>query len=160
MTNLAIHKRAGKHRDDYFELVMRHPLKTIRSDQEWRAALKVLDPLSVIDEDKLTPGQADYLMALTDLVWAYEQQHHPVDLSQGDHADGIDVLRMLLEENGLNASDLGRLLGKRQLGSAILRRERELSKAHVLTLAAHFGISTDLLLRTKGASGHSRPSAI
>ena len=128
------------------------PLKTIRNDHEWRAALKILDPLSVIDEDKLTPGQADYLMALTDLVWAYEQQHHPVDLSQGDHADGIDVLRMLLEENELTASDLGRLLGKRQLGSAILRRERELSKTHVLTLAAHFGISTDLLLRTKTLS--------
>ena len=136
-------------RDHYLELVMRHPLKTIRNDHEWRAALKVLDPLSAIDEVKLTPGQADYLLALTDLVWAYEQQRHPVDLSRSDHADGIDVLRVLLEENGLNASDLGRLLGKRQLGSAILRRERELSKAHVLTLAARFGVSSDLLLRTK-----------
>lgn len=127
----------------------RHPLKAIRNDQEWRSALKVLDGLSVIDEDKLSPGQADYLLALTDLVWAYEQQHHAMDLSKGDTADGIDILRTLLDDHGMNASDLGRLLGKRQLGSAILRRERELSKAHLLKIAAHFGVSVDLLLRAK-----------
>jgi HTH-type transcriptional regulator / antitoxin HigA len=151
MTVQTFPARAAKPGDSYLELILRHPLKTIRNDHQWRAALKVLDPLSAIDEQKLDPGQADYLLALTDLVWAYEQQHHPVNLARGDHADGIDILQMLLEEHGLNASDLGRLLGKRQLGSAILRRERELSKAHVLKLAARFGVSTDLLLRTKSA---------
>ncbi len=60
---------------DYFELVLRHPLKSIRSERELRAAYKVLDPLSVIDEEKLTVGEADYLLALTDLIWVYEQQH-------------------------------------------------------------------------------------
>src|SRR5947207_2664833 len=134
MTTKAIPKNAASSRDDYFSLVLHHPLKAIRSDAELRAAYKILDPLSVIDEHKLTPGQADYLSALTDLVWAYEQQHHSVDLSRGDRADGIDVLHMLMTEKGLNASDLGRLLGKRQLGSDILRRVRQLSKAHVVKL--------------------------
>jgi antitoxin component HigA of HigAB toxin-antitoxin module len=142
-------KQALSATDDYFQLILAHPLKAIRNDAELRAAYKVLDPLSVIDEDKLTPGQADYLLALTDLIWAYEQQHHPVDLARGDKADGIDLLQMLLNERNMSASDLGRILGKRQLGSAILRRERQLSKSHVLTLAAHFGVSADLLLRTK-----------
>jgi antitoxin component HigA of HigAB toxin-antitoxin module len=135
--------------DDYLQLVRRHPLKAIRNDAELRSAYKVIDPLSVIDEDKLSAAQGDYLFALTDLVWAYEQQRHRVDLAAGDRADGIDVLKALMEERGMNASDLGRLLGKRQLGSAILRRERELSKAHVLKLAAWFGVSTDMLLRAK-----------
>ncbi|HVS72824.1 MAG TPA: hypothetical protein VHQ47_16325 [Phycisphaerae bacterium] len=135
--------------DDYLRLVRAHPLKAIRSDTELRAAHGVLDTLAAIDEERLTSGQADYLLALTDLVWAYEQQHHAVDLATGDRADGIDVLRVLLDENNLNASDLGRLLGKRQLGSAILRGKRQLSKAHVVRLADYFGVSTDILLRTK-----------
>ena len=136
-------------RDDYFQLLLVHPLKAIRNDADLRMAYKVLDPLSVLDEDQLTAGQADYLLALTDLIWAYEQQHHPVDLHSGDFADGIDVLNMLLQEKGLTASDLGRILGKRQLGSAILRRERQLSKAHVVALSRYFDVSADLLLRTK-----------
>lgn len=147
---LRVHKRSSAvPRDDYLSLVLAHPLKAIHTADDLRAAYKVLDTLSVVDEDKLSPGQADYLMALTDLIWAYEQQHRPVDLRHGDNADGVDILSMLLAERHLSASDLGRLLGKRQLGSAILRRERQLSKSHVLTLAAHFGVSTDLLLRTK-----------
>jgi antitoxin component HigA of HigAB toxin-antitoxin module len=149
MATKTIRRRADAPQDNYLQLVLGHPLKAIRNDAELRAAHKAIDPLSVIDENKLTPGQADYLFALTDLIWAYEQQHHPLDLRQGDHADGIDLLRMLMEEKGMNASDLGRLLGKRQLGSAILRRERQLSKSHITRLAAYFGVSADLLLRTK-----------
>jgi antitoxin component HigA of HigAB toxin-antitoxin module len=135
--------------DDYLKLILAHPLKAIRNERELRQAYKVLDPLSIIDEEKLTPGQADYLLALTDLVWAYEQQHHPVDLRVGDRTDGVDILKGLLQERNMTSSDLGRLLGKRQLGSAILRRERQLSKAHVVKLASYFGVSSDLLLRTK-----------
>ena len=135
--------------DDYFELATRHPLKGIRTDRELREAYAVLNPLSVIDEDKLTVGQAEYLFALTELVWAYEQRQHPLDLRRGDRADGIDILKVLLEEANMSASDLGRLLGKRQLGSAILRRERQLSKTHLVKLAEFFDVSTDLLLRRK-----------
>jgi antitoxin component HigA of HigAB toxin-antitoxin module len=41
------------------------------------------------------------------------------------------------------------LLGNRQLGAAILRRQRQLSKEHVLKLADHFKVSADLLLRPR-----------
>ena len=149
MATKSLTKPPAASRDDYFDLIVKHPLKAIRNEADLRSAYKMLDPLSVIDEKKITPGQADYLLALTDLVWAYEQQHLPIDLSHGDHDDGIDVLEMLMAERGLTASDIGRLLGKRQLGSDILRRVRQLSKSHVVKLAAYFGVSADLLLRTK-----------
>ncbi len=54
----------------------------------------------------------------------------------------------------MSASDLGRLLGARPLGSAILRRERQLSKANILKLADHFRVDPGLFL----GSGH-RPHA-
>lgn len=135
--------------NDYLALIARFPLRSLRTQADVRAAYRALRPLEIIDEDRLSPGQAEYLHALTDLIWTYEQMNHPIALSVGDHADGIDVLAELLGEKGMNASDLGRLLGNRSLGNAILSRQRQLSKAHIVRLSAHFGVSTDLLLRQR-----------
>lgn len=46
-----------------------------------------------------------------------------------------------MEESGMNANDLGKLLGHRQLGSAILRGERNPSKKHIKILSEHFHVS-------------------
>ncbi len=132
--------------DDYLDLVREFPLIPIRNDRHLQEAFNFIDRLSVIDEEKLTPGQADFLLVLSDLVEKYEAEHHAIDLS---HLDGIDVLKHLLDENEMTASDLGRLLGNRQLGAAILRRQRKLSKAHILRLCERFGVSADLFLREK-----------
>jgi antitoxin component HigA of HigAB toxin-antitoxin module len=51
-----------------------------------------------------------------------------------------------MESAEMNASELGRLLGHRQLGAAILRGERQLSKAHIRALADHFHINPRALL--------------
>jgi len=133
--------------DDYLELIQRFPLTPIRDEAHLQQAFELIDELSVIDEEKLTAGQADYLLVLTDLVAKFEDAHHAVDAA---FADGIAALKYLLAQHQMTASDLGRLLGNRQIGSAILRRERQLSKANVLKLAAHFHVSTDLLLRQHG----------
>lgn len=99
--------------------------------------------MAIIDEHKLTPGQADYLYALSDLVEAYEDKHHRIDTS---HLTGRDMLEFLLENHGWTASDLGRLLGNRQLGSAILRGDRQLSKTHIRKICDHFKVSADLFV--------------
>lgn len=130
--------------DDYLELIRQFPLTPIRNDRHLQEAFAMIDRLAIIDEDKLTAGQADYLMVLSDLVEKYESQHHPIDLT---HLDGVAILQHLLDENGLGASDLGRLLGNRQLGSAILRRQRQLSKTHIVKLCERFKVSADLFLR-------------
>jgi antitoxin component HigA of HigAB toxin-antitoxin module len=52
----------------------------------------------------------------------------------------------MLEEREMTASDLGWLLGNRALGSAILRGDRDLSKAHIRVLADYFKVSTDLFI--------------
>jgi antitoxin component HigA of HigAB toxin-antitoxin module len=57
------------------------------------------------------------------------------------------VLRHLLAERDLSAADLSRLLnGSRNLGAMILRGERNLTVAHIRTLAAHFHISPEVLV--------------
>jgi len=140
---MSTHATSIKVHDDYLELVRRFPLSPIRTERQLQAAHRMIDELSVIDEGKLTPGQADYLDVLADLTVKYEDQHHAVDLS---HLDAVDTLRHLMEQRGMNASDLGRLLGNREAGSKILRRERELSKAMIRKLADHFAVSAALFL--------------
>ena len=57
------------------------------------------------------------------------------------------MLRHLLEQRGLSAADLSRLLeGSRNLGAMILRGERNLTVAHIRTLAAHFNVSPNVLV--------------
>jgi antitoxin component HigA of HigAB toxin-antitoxin module len=50
------------------------------------------------------------------------------------------------KDRGMNASDLGRLVGKRSLGLKILNGDRGLSKAHIKILAKHFHVSPAVLL--------------
>lgn len=130
--------------DDYLDLVRRFPLVPIKSEAHLRNAFKVIDALSIIDEERLTNGQADYLLVLTDLVERYEARHYSMGRA---FEDGIEALKYLLDEHQMTASDLGRLLGSRQLGAAILRRDRQLSKGHIVKLCDHFKVSADLLLR-------------
>lgn len=139
-------RRASRPAADYLELVGWFPLKPIAGEAHLREAHAVIESLAVIEEHRLTPGQADYLYALSELVWVYEQAHHAI---ADAGTDAIETLQYLMDESGMNASDLGRLLDNRQLGSAILRRERDLSKSHVIKLCEHFKVSADLFLKTK-----------
>lgn len=141
-----IKTKSAKVADDYLDLVRRFPLAPIKNDHHLQEAFKMIDRLSIIDENKLSAGQADYLIVLSDLVEKYEDEHHSINLSR---LDGIDVLKHLLEENGMNASDLGRLLGNRQLGAAILHRQRQLSKGHIIKLSERFKVSADVFLQEK-----------
>ncbi|GAG52203.1 unnamed protein product, partial [marine sediment metagenome] len=84
---------------------------------------------------------------LSGLMEAYEQKHNKIRWSR---LDPVSLLGFLLEENSMSASDLGRLLGQRQLGSAILRGDRNLSKAHIKVLSAHFRVEAGLFLGENG----------
>lgn len=91
----------------------------------------------------LTPDQEDYFDLLCRLIEDYEKEQG----LPAPKATGLDTLRHLLEANDMNAADLARLLGvHRTLGGMILRGERQLTLAHVRTLAKHFHVSADLFL--------------
>ena len=142
MAVLTRSKAAG--RDEYLDLVRRFPLRPIRSDERLRAAHKVIDELTKIPEEQLTRDQADYLEVLGNLTSAYEDR---VMLPEVASVTGLDVLNHLMEANDMSASDLGRMLGQRELGSKILRGEREISKSHAKALGGHFGLPPETFLR-------------
>ena len=115
-------------------------LRPISTKGDYNRAIHIVDMLA--GRTDLNRDQADYLESLSTLIEAYENEHNNFDTDQ----DPIEILKFLLDENGLNGSDLGRLLGNRELGSKILNGVRKLSKRHIKILAARFSVEPGLFL--------------
>jgi HTH-type transcriptional regulator/antitoxin HigA len=128
--------------DEYLALIAQHPLRPIRSNLELTVAMKIVDRLAVLDHR--TEDQEDYLEVLSGLIEEYESQHYEAKLPK---KNALSVLRFLLDENDMTGSDLGRLLGHRQLGAAILTGRRQLSKTHIAKLSQRFKVNPRLFLR-------------
>jgi antitoxin component HigA of HigAB toxin-antitoxin module len=93
---------------------------------------------------KLTRDQEDYFDLLCRLIEDYEKEHAQLDTSK---VTALEALQHLLDAHDMSAADLARLLDvHRTLGAMILRGERQLTLAHVRTLAKHFSVSADLFL--------------
>ena len=112
-------------------------LRPIHEESDYQNALEVATELA--SRSGLTSEQADYLEVLTTLIADYEEKH--IEMSKHGPQE---ILKFLLEENEMNGSDLGRILGSRTLGPALLRGQRSLSKTHIKKLADHFSVSPAL----------------
>jgi HTH-type transcriptional regulator/antitoxin HigA len=124
------------------DLVAIMPPQAILDDVHYENTLEIVDRLMA--GGKLTKGQSLYLKTLVQLIEAYEAEHHAIDMSD---ISGLDSLKHLLDENGMNASDLARLLGVHaSMGSKILRGERALTVDHVRKLSARFKVNPRLFI--------------
>lgn len=137
--------------------------RTRRTDKDrlprtFEALVRVMPPQAIMDAiqhdhsiemidrlmacGRLTKGQRIYLETIVQLVQVYEAERHAIDTSS---ISGLDSLRHLLDENGMNASDLARLLGVHpSMGSKILKGERALTVKHLRSLADRFEVSPEL----------------
>ena len=114
----------------------------IRDDVDYEHVVEMVDRLTVIN--KLTAGQEHYLETLTQLVEHYDAAHFAIDVSG---ISGLDSLKYLLNENGMSASDLAKVLGVHaSMGSKILKGERKLTTDHIRTLAERFKVNASLFL--------------
>lgn len=120
--------------DTYLNLIRTFPLRSIGSEAELDAAQIVLDGIL---RQRMNEGAEQYLGALTDLIEVYEDKAHPIP-----DASEVDVLRLLMESNGLSQAGLAREVGISQSTiSAVLGGQRSLTKEQIVTLARHFHIS-------------------
>ena len=137
--------------DDYLDLVKQLPLRPLRDDQDYDRAAAMLDRLVVrID---LTPGETDYMDALTLFVEAYDDEHH-----NPDDADlsPLDMLKFLLEQHGMNTSQLGEVLGSKGVASEVLNGKRQLSKSHIAKLSVRFGVEPGVFLQPRARTLDNR----
>lgn len=135
-SSAAKRRRAGKYA---------HTLNVwpVRTRKDYDRAVAVVRELAAFAEGTLSPPDQARLDVFTDLVEAYEKKHIRTFFK---NQSPLEFLKELLKDRDMNASDLGRLLDNRQLGPAILRGERQLSKAHIRTLSRYFGLPADVFL--------------
>ncbi len=90
----------------------------------------------------LSRDQDDYLTILSEMILLYDREHNEPRKREMPHLR----LKYLIDQAGLSASDLGRILGHRGMGSLVLTGRRGLSKANIRKLAEHFKVSADYFL--------------
>lgn len=130
-------RRAAKSRNQVVTISL-PPLKPIRSRREFKDAFDRCLRLSRLQEvGKLTRDEIDYNAVLSLIIRDWESKTLP----PMENPTPLDILEYLMEEHKMSASDLGRILGHRELGSRILKGQRELSKQNIRALAEHFKVS-------------------
>jgi HTH-type transcriptional regulator / antitoxin HigA len=126
---------------DYAGLCRMLTPRPIHDKVEFENVTEITDAMA---GHKLTPDQEDYFDLLSRLIEDYDREHAQLDTPK---VTALDALQHLLDANDMSAADLARLLGvHRTLGGMILRGERQLTLAHVRTLAKRFRVSADLFL--------------
>ena len=106
----------------------------ITSERQHEQYLSVLDKLA--GKDNPTSEEEKYAEVLITLIDAYEEEHHFIP-----DASPIDVLRTLMEANGLRQKDLVPIFGSESIVSEVLHKKRDLNKAHIEKLSKRFHIS-------------------
>src|SRR5438874_6088817 len=114
-------------------------IKPIKSDRDYRRALKEIDKL--MDARFNTP-QGDQLDILTTLVVAWEEKHHAIE-----PPDPVEAIRFAMEQRGLTRRDLEPLIGSRARVAEVLNRKRMLTLPMIRRLHEHLGIPADALIR-------------
>jgi HTH-type transcriptional regulator / antitoxin HigA len=135
--------RAGAIPDSYLALVKRHPLTSIRSENDLDSAQAVVDELLREDLDE---GQKAYLDALSDLVIVYEQEHHAV-APLSPHAR----LAQMLEDHGMSQAELARTAGlAKATVSDLTTGKRPFTVKQMHTVASIFGLPGTVFLHKTG----------
>ena len=110
--------------------------RVIRDKTDYANVVEVTDAMAVHGED-FSADQEDYFDLLCTLIEAWDAEH-----VKWKKVSPLKTLAHLLDEHGMSAADLSRLLGaSRQLGPMILRGERSITAEHARALGKHFGLS-------------------
>jgi len=111
------------------------PVSPIRNEQQYDQALKKLhELLDIVGDDERHPLY-EVLDTLGTLIHAYEENHYPAS-----PVSGIAVLKFLMDEHQLDASDLPEL-GSNEMIAELLEGRRELSVENIRVLSKRFNLS-------------------
>ncbi len=126
------------------EMIRRGAPHLIHSDEELAKYTQALYKLTA--KSRRTPEDEEAIELLTLLIERYEAERYPVP-----DADPIDVLRFLLEQNGLSQRDIAAELGSESTVSLVLSGKRQLNRDHIARLSRRFHVSP-LVFLGKGKS--------
>ena len=110
----------------------------IHTEAENERCTAVLE--SMLRKRDRTAEEARLAELLTYLIEEFEDREYELPRKAGP----IDVLRHLMEANGLRQVDLLDIFGTASVISEVLKGKRELSKAHIAKLSERFHVSPAL----------------
>lgn len=116
-------------------------IKPIRTNDDYRGALKEISTLMETDPDLGTP-EGDRLDILATLAQVYEQRHFPMDLP-----DAVEAIKFRMDQQGLQPKDLEPMIGQRNRVYEVLNRKRPLTMAMVWRLHTGLGIPAESLIQ-------------
>ena len=106
----------------------------IASERQHEEYLSVLDKLA--SQDNPTREEEKYAEVLITLIEAYEEEHYSIP-----DASPVEILRTLMDANGLRQKDLVSIFGSESIVSEVLHKKRGLNKTHIEKLSKRFRIS-------------------
>lgn len=121
----------------------------LRSEAEYDAAIAEIERLLDEDVERGSEGY-DRLEFLSVLVEHYEDERYPMGAVTPQEA-----VTFMLEQKGLDRSDLDDVMGGKSRVSEFLNGKRELSKSQVEGLRRLLGIPADVLLGLDDHRSHS-----
>jgi len=113
-------------------------IRPIKTEGDYQKSLKEIERLW--DAKPNTP-KGDRLEVLVTLVEAYEQKHYKVE-----PPDPVEAIKFRMEQLGLKASDLAKILGGRSRVSEVLNRKRKLTVDMMRSLRKRLDIPAESLL--------------
>jgi HTH-type transcriptional regulator/antitoxin HigA len=116
------------------EMIRQGAPRLIHSDEELAKYTKELFKLTA--KARPTWVEEEAIELLTLLIERYEAERYPVP-----DASPIDVLRFLLEQNGLSQRDIAPELGSESTVSLVLSGKRQLNRDHIARLSRRFHVS-------------------
>jgi HTH-type transcriptional regulator / antitoxin HigA len=113
-------------------------IKPIKTDADYREALKQIESLMMAAPDT---EEGERLDVMVTLVEAYENKHHALDLP-----DPIEAIKFEMERKGLSVKDLEPMIGKSNRVYEVLNRKRALTLPMIRKLNRSLGISAESLI--------------
>jgi HTH-type transcriptional regulator/antitoxin HigA len=121
-------------------------IKPIRTEEEYREALRRIEVLMDMDAEAGTP-EDDELDVLATLVEAYEAKHYPIDLP-----DPIEAIKFHMEQNEMTPKDLQPMIGRMNRVYEVLNHTRPLTLSMIRKLHGELGIPAESLIKESNVS--------
>ena len=129
----------------YHELLTHFAPRPIASDEDYWDTQTVIDAL--LTKATLSSDEQTYLHLLSMLIEAYDEQQQTIP-----ELLGVELLRALLEEEGLKQRDLLVIFKHESTLSDILNGRRKLTVSHIDQLAKFFGLPHRLFFEPTDAA--------
>ncbi len=122
---------------DFLKLTRRFFPRRLVSRTDQAAAMAAIRDLAVIDEQKLSGGQRDYLETMAVLLEDFDRRH----IGGAESLKGLALLTFLMREHGLSATSLAKKIGVSQsLMALVLAGDRSISLKLMVKLGDYFGL--------------------